>query len=83
MTENKARKLNVENIITFVLIFVAFTLGAHLAGIVKFDIEGLLAGLAFVGFLIFIGYLAGDFLHALKCRASCFHELLMHTLHRR
>lgn len=58
MTETKARKLNVENIITFVLVFVAFTLGAHLAGIVKFDIEGLLAGLAFMGFVIFMGYLA-------------------------
>ncbi len=56
MTENKARKLNVENIVTFVLIFVAITLGAHLAGIVIFDIAGFLAGLAFVGFLIFIGY---------------------------
>lgn len=58
MIENKARKLNVENLITFVLIFAAFTLGAHLAGIVKFDIAGLLVGLAFVGFVIFIGYLA-------------------------
>lgn len=58
MTENQARKLNVENVITFVLIFVAFTLGAHLTGIVQFDIAGLLAGLAFIGFVIFIGYLA-------------------------
>lgn len=58
MIENKARKLNVENLITFVLIFAAFTLGAHLAGIVKFDIAGFLTGLAFVGFVIFIGYLA-------------------------
>lgn len=57
MIENKARKLNVENIITFVLLFAAFTLGAHLIGMIKFDIAGLLAGLAFVGFLIFIGYL--------------------------
>ena len=57
MTENKA-KLNVENIVTFVLVFVAITLGAHLTGILKFDIAGLLAGLAFFGFLIFIGYLA-------------------------
>lgn len=58
MTETKARKLNVENIITFVVLFVASILGAHLAGIVKFDLAGLLAGLAFVGFVIFIGYLA-------------------------
>lgn len=58
MTENKVRKLNVENTITFVVLFVAFTLGAHLAGIVKFDLAGLLVGLAFVGFVIFIGYLA-------------------------
>ena len=58
MTENKARKLNVENIVTFVLIFAAFTLGGLLAGIIQFDIEGFLAGLAFVAFLVFIGYLA-------------------------
>jgi len=58
MTENKVRKLNVENIVTFVLVFVAITLGANLTGIFKFDIAGFLAGLAFVGFLIFIGYLA-------------------------
>ena len=57
MTETKARKLNVENIVTFVLVFVAITLGAHLTGMIKFDIAGLLAGLAFIGFLIFIGYL--------------------------
>lgn len=62
MTENQARKLNVENIITFVLIFVAFTLGVHLAGIVKFDLAGLLVGLAFIGFVIFMGYLAGELL---------------------
>ncbi len=58
MTENKARKLNVENIVTFVLVFVAITLGAHLTGILRFDIAGLLAGLAFMGFVIFMGYLA-------------------------
>ena len=58
MTENQARKLNVENIITFVLIFAAFTLGGLLAGIIKFDIAGFLAGLAFIGFVIFLGYLA-------------------------
>lgn len=58
MTENQARKLNVENIITFVLIFAAITLGAHLTGMIKFDIAGFLTALAFVGFVIFIGYLA-------------------------
>lgn len=57
MIENKA-KLNVDNIKTFVLVFVAITLGAHLTRMIKFDIAGLLAGLAFIGFLIFIGYLA-------------------------
>ena len=57
MTENQVRKLNVENLINFVLIFIALTLGAHLTGMIKFDIAGLLAGLAFIGFLIFIGYL--------------------------
>ena len=58
MTENQARKLNVENIITFILIFAAFTFGGLLAGIIQFDIAGLLAGLAFMGFVIFMGYLA-------------------------
>ena len=58
MTENQERKLNVTNLVTLVLIFAAVTLGAHLAGILNFDLDGLLAGLVFVGFLIGIGYLA-------------------------
>ena len=57
MTEKKARKLNVENLVTFLLVFIAITLGGLLAGIISFDIEGLLAGLGFIAFLIFIGYL--------------------------
>lgn len=51
------RKLNVSNIIMFILTFVAITLGAILAGIIPFDPWGLLAGLVFVGFLVFIGFL--------------------------
>jgi len=58
MTENQARKLNVKNLVTLALIFAAITLGAHLIGILTFDLAGLLAGLVFVGFLIGIGYLA-------------------------
>lgn len=61
MTETHARKLNVTNLVTFVLLFAAIILGAHLAGIVKFDLAGLLAGMAFFGFLIGIGYLAEKF----------------------
>ncbi len=58
MTENQTRKLNVTNFVTLVLIFAAITLGAHLAGRIQFDLSGLLAFLAFFGFLIGIGYLA-------------------------
>jgi len=58
MTETMARKLNVENLLTVVSVFAVVTLGANLTGRIKFDIAGLLAGLAFFGFLIFIGYLA-------------------------
>ena len=52
------RKLNVCNLVTFILLFIAMMLGAILAGLLPPDPVGLLAGLAFVGFLIFIGYLA-------------------------
>lgn len=58
MTETMARKLNVENLITVVSVFVVVTFGVNLTGIIKFDIAGLLAGLAVFGFLIFTGYLA-------------------------
>lgn len=58
MTENQARKLNVTNLVTLVLLFAAIILGTHLAGIVKFTLAGLVAGLAVFGFLICIGYLA-------------------------
>lgn len=54
-------KLNVNNLVTFILLFVVGLLGAHLSGILKFDIKGLLAGLVFMGTLIFIGYLADKF----------------------
>ena len=58
MTETMVRKLNVKNTITFVLMVAVVTLWADLSGRIQFDIPGLLAGLVFVGFLIFIGYLA-------------------------
>lgn len=61
MTETGERKLNVTNLVTLVLIFAAITLGAHLAGILQFDLAGLLAGLVFFGFLTGIGYLADKY----------------------
>lgn len=51
------RKLNVHNLVTFLLVFIVIMLGAILAGYIPPDPGGLLAGLAFVGFLIFIGWL--------------------------
>lgn len=61
MTENQGRKLNVGNVITFVLISAVVTLGADLSGMIQFNLAGLLAGLVFVGFLVGIGYLAEKF----------------------
>lgn len=61
MAESQAqvkRKLNVHNLVTFLLVFITIMLGAILAGYIPPDPWGLLAGLAFMGFLIFIGYLA-------------------------
>ncbi|MFH0904073.1 MAG: hypothetical protein V1854_02645 [Methanobacteriota archaeon] len=52
------RKLNVHRLVTFILLFIAMTLGAILTGLLPPDPVGLLVGLAFVGFVIFIGYLA-------------------------
>jgi len=51
-------KLNVHNLVTFILLFIAMTLGAILTGYMPPDSWGLLAGLAFVGFLVLIGWWA-------------------------
>jgi len=61
MTETRARKLNVTNLVTLFLIFAVITLAADLAGMIQFDLAGLLAGLVFFGFLVGIGYLAEKF----------------------
>lgn len=50
------RKLNVHNLVTFILLFIAITLGAILTGLLPPDPWGLLTGLVFVGFLILIGW---------------------------
>lgn len=52
------RKLNVHNLVTFILLFIAITLGAILTGLLPPDPWGLLTGLVFVGFLILIGWWA-------------------------
>lgn len=51
------RKLNIENLVTFILTWTVLTLGGILAGVIDFNIEGFLAGLAFIGILVFIGFL--------------------------
>ena len=51
------RKLNVHRLVTFILLFIAMMLGAILAGLIPPDPWGILAGLVFVGFLGFIGFL--------------------------
>ena len=51
------RKLNVHNLVTFIILFITIMLGAIIAGIIPFDPWGILAGLVFIGFLGFIGFL--------------------------
>lgn len=51
------RKLNVHNLVTFILLFITMMLGGILAGILPFDLLGILAGLVFICFLGFIGFL--------------------------
>jgi hypothetical protein len=51
------RKLNVHNLVTFIILFMVIILGGILAGVIPFDIMGILAGLVLMGFLGFIGFL--------------------------
>ena len=49
------RKLNVHNLVTFILLYIAMILGGIIAGIIPPDPVGILVSLAFIGFLLFIG----------------------------
>ncbi len=51
------RKLNVHNLVTLIILYIALILGGILAGVIPFDIMGILASLVFMGFLGFIGFL--------------------------
>lgn len=51
------RKLNVHNLVTFILLFIVMNLFGILSGFIPFDIVGILSGLAFFCFLAFIGFL--------------------------
>ncbi len=48
-------KLDVHKLVTFIILFIAMTLGAVLAGWLPPDPMGILIGLVFVGFLVLIG----------------------------
>lgn len=50
------RKLNVHRLVTFILLFIAMTMGAILTGVLPPDPWGLLTGLIFTGILVFIGW---------------------------
>lgn len=52
------RKLNVHNLVTFIILFIAMILGGILSGYLPPDPWGFLTGLAFVGFMVFIGWWA-------------------------
>lgn len=51
-------KLNVHNLVTFILLFITMILFGILSGFIPFDIVGIMVGLAFVSFLVFIGWWA-------------------------
>lgn len=50
-------KLNVQNLITPILLVIVMLLGGVLSGIIVFDAVGFILSLIFIGILIFIGYL--------------------------
>lgn len=49
-------KLNVHNLVTFILLFIAMILFGILSGFIPFDIVGIMVSLAFVSFLALIGF---------------------------
>lgn len=52
------RKLNVHNLVMFILLFIAMTLGAILTGVIPPDPVGFLVGLGFTGLMVLIGWWA-------------------------